>query len=129
MARCSCNPVPNLRSRLALSLGIEFSVGVGLFELHSTACDSVSNVRDHGIVEVLELVNGVLWVAFVAFAHYRFVIGRIGVAAARVWALVEVPAGFGALWFGAHLAGTTVLFVVIRGLVILYEFWELGVVV
>ena len=100
--------------------------GVGLFELRSAACDSVYG---HKVVEVLELVNEVLRVVFVAFVRYRFVIGRIDVAAARVWALVEVPGGFGALWFGAHLAGTTVLFVVIRGLVILYEFWELGVVV
>ena len=94
--------------------------GVGLFELRSAACDSVSNVYGHKVVEVLELVNEVLRVVFVAFVRYRFVIGRVGVAAVRVWAYVEVPGRF-----RTHLAGTTVLFVVIRGLVILDEFWEL----
>jgi hypothetical protein len=96
--------------------------GVGLFELRSAACDSVSNVYGHKVVEVLELVNEVLRVVFVAFVRYRFVIGRVGVAAVRVWAYVEVLGRFRTLWFGAHLAGTTVLFVVI-----LDEFWELGV--
>ncbi len=44
--------------------------GVGLFELHPSACDSVSNVRFHMVFEILELVNAVLWEAFIAFVWY-----------------------------------------------------------
>ncbi len=101
---------------------------VGLFELHPAACDSVSNVRFHIVVEVLELVNEVLRVVFVAFVRYGFVFSGIGVAAVRFWAHAKVPRGFGTLWLEAHLAGTTVLLVVvIRGLVIFDGFCELKV--
>ena len=66
------------------------AAGVGLFELHPAACDSVSNVRFHIVVEVLELVNEVLRVVFVAFVWYWLVVCGIGAAAARVWAKVKV---------------------------------------
>ena len=124
--RC-CGPHAIFRSRRALSLGIGCATGVGLFELHPAACDSLSNVRFHIVVEVLELVDEVLWVVFVAFVWYGFVVGGVGIAAARFWAHVKVRKGFGALWLGAHFASTAVLLVVTRVLVILDGFCELRV--
>ena len=107
-------PISDVFELYPWELGIVvLCIGVGLFELHSSACDSVSNVYGHTVAEVLELVNGVLWVAFVAFVLYGFVIGRIGVDAAQVWTHVEVPGGFRTLWVGAHLAGSPALVVVI----------------
>jgi hypothetical protein len=76
-------------------------------------CFDYISVRAHEVVEVLELVNEVLWIVFVLFILYGFVIGRIGVAATYVWAHVEVPGGFRTLWVEAHLAGSPMLVVVI----------------
>ena len=53
------------------------AVGVGLFELHPAAFDSVSNVRFHIVVEVLELVNEVLRLVFVAFVSQGTLVGTM----------------------------------------------------
>ena len=104
------------------------ATGVGLFEFHPAACDSVSDVRFHIVVEVLELVNEILRVVFVAFVWYGlFVVSGIGVAVARVLAHVKVPGDSGLCGSGLILPVTTVLLVVIRGLVVLDGSWELGV--
>ena len=52
----------------AWELGIVvLCAGVGLVKLHLSSCDLVPDVRSHDVVEVLELVNEVLWIVFVSF--------------------------------------------------------------
>ena len=65
MVRLGC------RIWLCQQLGIVvFCAGVGLAELHLSSCDSVPDVHDHGVVEVLELINEVLWIVFVSFVRH-----------------------------------------------------------
>ena len=64
--------------------------GVGLFKLHQTTCDAVLHVYIQ-IVGIVELVDEILRVLFVAFGRwYRFVVFWIGTFTARVWAKVIV---------------------------------------
>jgi hypothetical protein len=55
--------------------------GVGLVKLHPSSNDSVSDVHAHDVVQVLELVNEVLWVVFFSFVRHGVAIGRVRVAA------------------------------------------------
>jgi hypothetical protein len=64
--------------------------GVGLFQLHQDTCDSVSDIYTQIVFGILELVDEILWIPFVAYVRYRFVVCGIGAFTTRVWAKVKV---------------------------------------
>ena len=77
-------------------LGVAILIaGVGLFQLHQTTCDSVSDVYTQIVFDILELVDEILRVVFIAYVWYRFAICGIGAFTTRVWAKVKVV-----LWLG-----------------------------
>ena len=60
-AWCVLIPISDLIELYPWKLGVVLlAAGVGLFELHPSVCDSVSNVHFHIVFEVLKLVNAVL---------------------------------------------------------------------
>jgi hypothetical protein len=86
-------------------LGVAILIaGVGLFLLHQTICDSVSDVYTHIVFGILELVNEILRVVFIAYVLYRFAVCGIGAFTTCVWAKVKVV-----LWLGAHLLSPRLL--------------------
>ena len=70
-------------------LGVAILIaGVGLFQLHQATCDSVSDVYTQIVFGILELVDEILRVVFIAYDWYRFAGCGIGAFTACVWAEV-----------------------------------------
>ena len=76
--------------------------GVGLSKLHQTTCNSVLYVYIQ-VVGIVELVDEILWVVFIAYVWYRFVISGVGSLTVCVRTEVEEVGCILTRWLGAHL--------------------------